>query len=201
MSPIAPERLRALVPPFIAALCWMADVPGGPWLLLIGVAGAALVWREDGRAPIHAWVARFPKVPWSRVDRLPAAEQRRLLVRVCEEVTGADRDLRNAAGAPGLDPRSVRAELAGLVALAADLGAQLEALSVIPASDPRRQRIEETLDSIIPAVRRLRATLQRASAPGVSAHRPRLGSLLTMERDLSARQDCLDEMEELPCVS
>lgn len=194
------SRLRALVPSMLGSLCWMADVPGGPWLLLIGLAGSALVWIEDERAPIERWTARFPRVPWSRVEHLPTGDQRQLLVRVCEEVDGAIGELTAATGAPALKPKTVRSELAGLVALAADLGAQLETLELQPEGGARRARIEDALDAIIPAVQRLRATLRRASASGWSEHRVRLGSLLTMERELSAHQDCLDEMEALPCV-
>jgi hypothetical protein len=200
MSRIAAERLRALVPTVLAGLCWLADVPGGPWLLAIGLAGAVFVWREDGLAPLGAWTARFPRAPWERVERLPSGEERRMLVRVCEAVQGAMDDLAGARGAPSLDPRAVRGELAGLLALAADLGAQLEQLSAIPGGDARTARIRATLDAILPAIERLRGTLRRAAAPGTSPHRPGLGSLLTLERELSAHQDCLDELEELPCI-
>ena len=202
MSLTDPERrrLRLFIPSIMALLCCVADIPGGGYLLLIGLAGGALVWIEDCRAPLTPWASRFPRVPWSQVERLPSREQRRSLAQVCAEVDGAIDELAAASGAPGLKPKVIRGELAGLLALAADLGAQLETLTHQPGADVRRARIEGALNAIVPAIQRLRCTLRRASAPGLSAHRPRLGSLLTLERELSAHQDCLDEMEELPCV-
>ena len=192
-------RLRATVPVLLAGLAMAVDVPGGPYLLVIGLLGAILVWVEDGRAPVDAWRARFPSLPWGEVERLPRGEQARYLARVCTSIERALADLSAARGAPGLDPKRARRDLAGLLALAADLCAQHEQLSMDGGAlhDPRLQRVEETLSSVLPAVERLRATLVRASTPGTSDHRPRLGSLLTLERELSAHQDCLDELEEL----
>ncbi|MCO4771688.1 MAG: hypothetical protein KDA24_16770 [Deltaproteobacteria bacterium] len=198
--PFRPGRLRALIPIVLAAGCMAVDVPGGVSLLAIGFGGAALVWIEDGLAPLESWRARYPALPWHRVERLPTGPDARTFVKVCEEIQGAVRDLETAHGAPGLQSKAIRGELSGLLALAADLGAQRGDLRTMPALVERRKRVEETLQTIIPAVQRLRATLQRAAVPGTSAHRPRLGSLLTMERDLAAHQDCLDEMEELPCL-
>lgn len=195
-------RLRALVPPLLAGACLAVDVPGGPVLLVIGLLGAVLVWIEDGRAPVDSWRRRFPTLAWGEVQRLPRGDQARFLVRVCAEIERALSDLSAARGAPGLDVRRARQDLAGLLALAADLCAQHEQLSLDRTSihDPRLRRVEETLSSVLPAIERLRATLHRAANAGTSEHRPRLGSLLTLERELSAHQDCLDELEDLPCA-
>jgi hypothetical protein len=199
---IPARRLRAFVPLIIGGLCWLAGVPGGPFLLAVGVLGGVAVWREDAASPLDAWIGRFPGVPLRLVERFPVAESRvRSLEAVCVEVGGAATALDEALSASkGPQRRSlnpVRRELAGLVALAADLCCQLERLDLSPDAGPRIERVEATLAGVVPAVRRLHASLVRAGAPGISAHQPRLGSLLTLERELTARQDCMDELEAL----
>ena len=197
------SRLRAVVPVVIAGLCWWSGVPGGPALLAVGVLGGLAVWREDGASPVDRWKGRFPDVPFGLVERLPMAGRRAVeLESVCLDVADTREALQEARritrGTPrrALDP--IERELAGLVALAADLCWQLERLDGAPdVSAGRIARLEDTLGSVRPAVQQLRVTLLRTSAAGQSAHRPRLGSLLTLERDLTARQDCLDELEAL----
>jgi len=198
-----PQRLRAVVPVVIAGACVHVGVPGGWMLIAIGLLGGVMVWREDGLAPIDRWQALFPDVPFKLVERLPTGPRRsRFLEAVCDEVRATRGALREALQASrgtrrrALEP--IERELAGLVALAADLSWQLERLDLTPAeSAPRIARVEATLGDIVPAVQRLRATLLRASAGTDSDHRPRLGALLTLERDLTARQDCIDELEGL----
>ena len=197
------RRLRALVPTLLAGLCWWADVPGAPALLAIGILGGAAIWREDAGSDVDGWMGRFPGVPFGLVERLPAeAERSAALEVVCDEVGAAQEALVDALktcrGPQRRALTPIGRELAGLVALAGDLSWQLERLDRVPdASAPRIQRLESTLANVVPAVRQLRATLVRAAASGESAHHPRLGALLTLERDLTARQDCRDELEAL----
>ena len=196
------RRLRAFVPLIIGGLCWLAGVPGGPFLLAVGALGGVAVWREDASSPLDAWMGRFPGVPFRLVERFPRADGRvGALDAVCVEVREAaealDEALSTSRGPQRRSLNPVRRELAGLVALAADLCWQLERLDLSPDAGPRVERLEATLSGVVPAVRQLRATLVRAGAPGTSAHQPRLGSLLTLERELTARQDCMDELEAL----
>ena len=196
------RRLRALVPIIIGGLCWLADVPGGPALLAVGALGGFAVWREDASSPLDAWMGRFPGVPLGLVERFPGGSDRGAAFEaVCVEVGEAcgalDEALRASDGGQRRDMAAVRRELGGLVALAADLCWQLERLDRSPEARARIDRVEDTLQGVVPAVRRLRETLIRAGAPGVSTHQPRLGSLLSIERELTARQDCMDELEAL----
>ena len=198
MRPAPDTLLRACVPTALAAASWWADVPGGPWLLLVGLLGGVFVLREDARAPITPWRRRFPTVPLERVERLPRGEHPALLA-VCartEATLAVAEDLPPSARRGPLTKRALRRELGGLVALAADLAAQDEALEA--AGDRvRRDRVAATLRSVLGAVERLGETLRRASAPGTSALAPRLGALLTLERELAAHQDCHDELAAL----
>ncbi len=196
------RRLRAAVPLILGGLCWLVGVPGGPILLFVGALGGVAVWREDAASPLDVWMGRFPGVAFALVERFPtAADQVLALQAVCAEVADAgqalDEALRVARGEQRRRLGAVRRELAGLVALAADLCWQLERLEGAPDAGARIDRLQGTLSGIVPAARRLRESLVRAGAPGLSAHQPRLGSLLSIEREISARQDCMDELEAL----